>query len=273
MCIKKNQVCDLTDDCGDNSDELADCENSYLQTTFEQTSNPLGYFEWSPPSNFEWQRRSGELANPGTGATIDHTTLDNSGHYMFINSSQEVIEGERADLVSKPFKKGSGDDGDCEVIFYYHMHGPNVGSLKVSVVSGPDGEMIKLWEKSGDQQNMWLRDIVKVNSTSMNHQYSVVFTASIGGKDGGDIALDDVVFSNNCKLLDDDSATTTTTTQSQGLTNCDFEVGLCGWEADLELNNTARFQFERRTGQMNQPILRPTEDHNGEPGGNIKSQK
>ena len=264
-------MCDLSDDCGDNYDEMEGCsQQHFLQTSFEDDE---GYFEFSPPTTFQWQRRTGETANPGNSAVFDHTTLDSSGHYMFINSSQDVVEGETAELTSKPFKQGAGDDGDCSVTFFYHMYGPNVGTLNVSVISGPDGEMQTLWGRTGNQKNMWLRDVVRVSSSSFRSPYNIIFTASIGGKHGGDIAVDDVVFNYNCKLLDDDSTTSTTESQNK-LTNCDFEdADLCGWNLDLELNNTDRFHFERRNGDQNGPVFLPTEDHNGKGEGTYLMKK
>ena len=107
-CISKEQQCDLTDDCGDNSDELGlFCdEHSFLQSTFEDDDKPFGEFELPPPSMLQWQRRTGQTATPGTGASTDHTLYDSAGHYLFINSSQTVSEGERAELMSKVFKPG-----------------------------------------------------------------------------------------------------------------------------------------------------------------------
>lgn len=107
-CISKEQQCDLTDDCGDNSDELGlFCdEHSFLQSTFEDDDKPFGEFELPPPSMLQWQRRTGQTATPGTGASTDHTLYDSAGHYLFINSSQTVSDGERAELMSKVFKPG-----------------------------------------------------------------------------------------------------------------------------------------------------------------------
>ena len=133
MCIERQQQCDLTDDCGDLSDEtgLYCDENSFYQTNFEHDEKPFGIFEPPPPSNLQWQRKKGRTSNKGTGPPFDHTTFDNTGHYLFIDSSQVVQEGEKAELISTTFEAGYGTDNDCEIIFYYHMYGPNVGTLEL----------------------------------------------------------------------------------------------------------------------------------------------
>ena len=62
-----------------------------------------------------------------------------------------------------------------------------------------DGEQKVLWSTSGDQENIWKREYIVVENSTATGFYNVIFTASIGGKNGGDIAIDDVVFTYNCK--------------------------------------------------------------------------
>ena len=107
-CIKQQQQCDLSYDCADDSDELGlYCdEHSYLQSTFEDEDKPFGEFEPSAPGLLLWERGSGHSSNRGTGPAFDHTSLDNSGHYLYIDSSKAVSEGEKAELLSKVFLPG-----------------------------------------------------------------------------------------------------------------------------------------------------------------------
>ena len=267
-------MCDLTDDCGDNTDEtgLFCEEHPYMQSTFEQTSHPFGEFEPPPPAKYGWQRRSAKTATPGSGATMDHTLYDDVGHYLFINSSQDVPQDEKAELVSKTFKPGYGDDNDCEIIFYYHMHGPATGSLKLSILP-KNGEQRMLWAKSGDQGNTWHRQYLVVENTTEHGPYNVIFEAEVTEKNGGDIALDDVVFTYNCKLQNDDTDTTTQP-PDVGISDCNFEAeDLCGWHVDEELNVTDRFHFERTNGDNLGIAFRPDSDHNGDTKGNFHKLK
>ena len=82
-------------------------EHRFIQSTFEDEDKPFGEFEPAAPSIFQWQRRTGETASPGTGAAIDHTLYDAAGHYLFINSSQENLQQEeKAEIATKVFKPG-----------------------------------------------------------------------------------------------------------------------------------------------------------------------
>ena len=159
-----------------------------------------------------------------------------------------------------------GTDNECEIIFYYHMSGGEAGSLQL-VVQPQSGDPRLLFDLSGDQGNKWHRQYSVVQNSSEHGPYFLKFTASPGPS--GHIALDDVVFTYNCRLQDSEptsppTSPPTTAPAPGGLQNCNFEAeDLCGWNIDLELNNTDRFHLERRTGNQNRPVLRPDQDHEG----------
>ena len=107
-CIERQQQCDLSYDCADDSDELGlYCdEHSFLHSTFEDEDKPFGEFEPAPPGLLQWQRGTGRTDSQGVGPSFDHTTFDNTGHFLFVDSAQEVTEGERAELLSNVFLPG-----------------------------------------------------------------------------------------------------------------------------------------------------------------------
>ena len=124
------------DDCGDGSDELAPyChDNHYTMVSFEDDENPLGIFSLEGSNEkLHWQRWSGETSNLHTGPSVDHTTFDTSGHYLYVNSSLWSSSEERATLVSQTFEQSSTDGPDCEMTFNYFMYGSGVGTLSISV--------------------------------------------------------------------------------------------------------------------------------------------
>ena len=143
------------------------------------------------------------------------------------------------------------------------MYGGEVGSLQL-VLQPQSGEPKTLFDLSGDQGNKWHRQYSVVQNSSEHGPYFLKFTASPGRS--GHIALDDVVFTYNCRLQDSEPTSTPSTTPAQGgLQNCNFEAeDLCGWNIDFELNNTDRFHLERRNGDQNiLAVLLPDQDHLG----------
>ena len=152
------------------------------------------------------------------------------------------------------------------MIFYYHMHGPDVGSLKLSVrPQDMEGEEKVLWEQRGDQGNTWHRVYQIVENETQHGLYNLILQGSLAGKGGGDIAIDDVVFTYNCKLEHGDTTTPPPTSSPEDFINCDFQDDLCNWHLDEELNVTDRFHFERRNGDENLgALMRPDSDHNGD---------
>ena len=127
------------------------------------------------------------------------------------------------------------------------MSGGEGGSLQL-VVQPQSGDPRVLFELSGDQGNKWHRQFSVVQNSSEHGPYFLKFTASPGPS--GHIALDDVVFTYNCRLQSSEPSTTPTPSPG-ALKDCNFEEDLCDWNIDLELNNTDRFHLERRDGNQN----------------------
>ena len=48
-----------------------------------------------------------------------------------------------------------GVTGPICVDFFYHMYGADMGSLRLSVLLGP--EDVVVWSRSGDQGDKWIR--------------------------------------------------------------------------------------------------------------------
>ena len=90
ICIPNQEICDLTDQCGDNSDEEQEGCSDAKKDTFENDDNPLGMFtQYAPQSDFKWNRGSGapDTYKPGV-PPFDHTTFDTDGHYLYITVSK-----------------------------------------------------------------------------------------------------------------------------------------------------------------------------------------
>ena len=82
----KAELCDLTDQCTDNSDEETEECADAKKDTFENDEKPFGLFNHNEEySDFEWERGSGTGDGWfGGSPPFDHTTFSNRGHYLYI---------------------------------------------------------------------------------------------------------------------------------------------------------------------------------------------
>jgi hypothetical protein len=78
------------DDCGDQSDERPEMCGDYMRCDFERAM-----CQWTQDGtdSFDWVRQAGRTPSGGTGPSLDHTVGTNTGHYLFIESSNPRVRG------------------------------------------------------------------------------------------------------------------------------------------------------------------------------------
>ncbi len=122
---------------------------------------------------------------------------------------------------------------------WYYLYGEKVGNLSIYLrlehqllhkfkgllmclmaFRAEDGALERLEKKGGSEGNFWQRWLV--NMPSRTEPYQVLIEATVDEPGLGDIAVDDIVFHENCKYYDGHFGTTTTpsgdhtTTSNQG---------------------------------------------------------
>lgn len=179
QCIPTSQICDFNKDCKNGEDERScgyDC-------TFER--DQCNYTEPSAGA-YKWRRQRAGSSVPGTnsGPPIDHTTLSANGYYMIVLTNNGTID-DRAHLVSPLLQQSSAT---CQLTFYYHMSGVNVGRLEVLLIEGL--EKSRLWSIDGTQDNRWHKAIVRIGR--LYRPFRVRFDARKTATALADITIDDI---------------------------------------------------------------------------------
>ncbi|KAM9230178.1 MAM and LDL-receptor class A domain-containing protein 1 [Dugong dugon] len=183
-CVEKLRLCDLVDDCGDNSDE-ADCAPE-LQCNFE---NGICNWEQDTEDDFDWTRNQGPTSTLNTGPMKDNTMGTAKGHYLYIESSEPQVFQNRAALLS-PILNATDTMG-CTFRLYYHMFGKHIYRLAIyqRIWNNTRGQL--LWQIFGNQGNRWIRKCLNVSSVQ---PFQILVEASVGDDFTGDIAIDDLSF-------------------------------------------------------------------------------
>lgn len=193
---------------------------------------------------------------------------------MFIEASSPRRLNDKARFTSQQFSPVSVR-GRC-LKFWYHMFGADIGTLNVIQKTGPGNRSeILLWTLSGQQGNTWLNARVSL-SKSPNRNYWIVFEGVRGNGYRGDIAIDDIQFTNaDCRILPAKARPSKPTlpppttrftlppTIPPSLYNCDFENGFCNYTQE---HITDVFNWTRRQGGTSSGGTGPVRDHTKQQG-------
>ncbi|XP_078366044.1 MAM and LDL-receptor class A domain-containing protein 1-like [Oculina patagonica] len=142
-------------------------------------------FGWSQSNLdfFDWTLNSGSTPSNGTGPSLD---VSETGYYMYIETSSPQLAGDNAKLELSV--SGNGEPSCLK--FYYHMYGETMGSLTVF-----SGDMV-VFNTSGNHGNRWKKAEITIYLNN-----TVTFEGIVGSSDTGDLAIDDVTFTNgSCQV-------------------------------------------------------------------------
>ena len=96
-----------------------------------------------------------------------------------------LLEGFRSHLTSVMYPATSAR---C-FQFWYHMYGSAIGTLQLFLVQEKDQNL--LWSELGDHGNKWINQSIEFSSSTTYH---IRFTATAGRSYLGDMALDNLFF-------------------------------------------------------------------------------
>ncbi|XP_070550808.1 MAM and LDL-receptor class A domain-containing protein 1-like [Ptychodera flava] len=197
---------------------------------------------------------------------LDNTDEDHCGSYLYIETSYPQYPYYIARIASPTILATSSN---CTLTLWYHMYGTSIGSLVIyQRTTYLDSNMLVLRNMTGDMGNVWLNLDVPITPYGTN--FKIVIEGMVGNGYYGDIAIDDVTFSDGCieggqipgedtasppplyEICGDDPRKLSCTSgggcfeswqrcnfisdcqdgsdESNCGTNCDFEEDFCGWQ-------------------------------------------
>ncbi|XP_034192105.2 MAM and LDL-receptor class A domain-containing protein 1 isoform X1 [Osmia lignaria lignaria] len=198
-----------------------------------------GFCDWSNDAedDFDWTISRGS-GNPTTGPAMDSSTdRSTAGGYAYIDSSFPRRPGDRARLISASFPAPSADTPMC-MHFWFHMFGSGIGVLKLFLRNfrSLDTPLREIWSLNGNAGNTWFVAQITIGSVD---DFQLIFEATVGSTGMGDIAIDDISFTQgSCPVAPQVAAPTPR--------DCTFEVDECDWINSRDPN---RVEWERVSTQ------------------------
>ena len=160
---------------------------------FESFGTGTGSFMngWVNAANddIDWSVDANGTSSSNTGPDVDHTLGTSAGQYIYIEATGPS-EGDYADLLSPCIDiSGLTNPG---LSFWYHMHGEDMGTLEVYVISGGQAVMVDSisGEQQDDETSPWLESVINLAGFGSNIQ--LLFRGIRGADFTSDMALDDI---------------------------------------------------------------------------------
>lgn len=120
--------------------------------------------------------------------------LPNSCFVAGFYAYTEASEGDRGNVAKLESVEITSSPHQC-VSFWYHMHGQDIGSLRVyQIYSSQNGNKL-IWTVTDAKGTEWIYQAI--NLTYNNDSFKIKFEGVRGRGRKGDIALDDITIRNN----------------------------------------------------------------------------
>ncbi|XP_062291219.1 apical endosomal glycoprotein [Scomber scombrus] len=191
-CVELRDVCDLTDNCGDRTDE--DSCGEYHRCDFDDEG--LCGWDLRTVSDLKWVRTCQEtisMNDPLKGPGRDHTNNTVSGHFLYVTVPDGGLGKMDWASFQSPLLEPTNSSYPCKMVMYTHQFGPRSGGLTVLVA---DKKIYPVWERAGALGDVWVKAEVEIVSDSHFH---IVIMAAIRDEAYGGIAVDSIVLSPECR--------------------------------------------------------------------------
>jgi hypothetical protein len=184
---------------------LASTQNSEEPYEFVDPFEPIPHYwnfdtgmgDWqnnATGDTHNWTRDNAGTPSTGTGPSVDHTLQTSSGYYMYLETSDgggAFVNGNNAILTGPWF---TPTDKGAQFIFYYHMYGADMGTLRVQLQQAEES-WATIWSKAGQQHGSsgaaWSLAVVNLDDYR-NKLIRLRFEGIAAGGWMGDMAIDHI---------------------------------------------------------------------------------
>eukprot|EP00057_Strongylocentrotus_purpuratus_P017081 XP_011671555.1 PREDICTED: MAM and LDL-receptor class A domain-containing protein 1-like [Strongylocentrotus purpuratus] len=225
---------------------------SNVDCNFESTSDAMCGWTQSIRDGFDWILHSGPTKSYNSGPDVDHTLQTDKGHYMLIDSYEDLPANTRA-VISSPLISPATNIRCFK--FWYFMDGLNSNFLNIFLVpygyTQSNDPNIQLYGNMGSQ---WMEGQMTVPSSTRS--FYIIVEGAIGQYSySADVAVDDFSLGNGI-------CTGSPLPNYPFVANCNFEDGICGYtQPNEDDTNEDDFDWFLNSGPTGTDGSGPSADH------------
>lgn len=142
--------------------------------------------------NLNWIVNEGETNTEFTGPKEG---VFGGGKYIYLESNPQLCGSNKKAILESRCLKSISNSVDCDLSFYYHMFGNDIGTLQIQKSSDNGKSWQNVFEKTGNQNNQWQQAYSNLQNNK-NTFFKLRFIASSSDGIEGDIALDQITLTN-----------------------------------------------------------------------------
>ncbi|XP_025832818.1 ALK tyrosine kinase receptor [Agrilus planipennis] len=206
VCINHTRICDITEDCESGDDESQNCDKVPYGARCDFEADWCGWMNVGA-KEIAWKRHNGTTPSNKTGPNKDHTYMNSTGKYMYVNMGVDkakfaTIATLQSTIFNPPprahLNVSSNYYKSCMIRFYLHQYGSHKSGIDLSVVEIKPKENVstQLFWSYNNYGDIWVRKLFVL--PNITHRYFLKFEAKRGIRYLGDIAIDDFTMSPEC---------------------------------------------------------------------------